>query len=122
MAKGRRARRHRITVQRAVVTVGDYGTKKITGWEDVSGLVCVPADFRIVGGTENYRGQQVEAGVVGVFEIRMQPSPVLTTYQLVHLNDNDKPYGITAIRPIPGPFESADRDLAIFVKAIADVE
>lgn len=118
MAKGRRARRHRVTIQSPVRTTGDYGNGKIVSWDDQ--LVNIPADFEHTGGTEVLRGEQVQAEVVGIFKIRKHPIPVLTTYQLLHLNDGGKAYGIVSARPKPGPADSADRDIWIYVKAIAD--
>ena len=112
----RRTKRFRIAIQKSVKVKGNYGQDKVTGWEDVSGLVDVPADFEITGGGETYRGKQVEAGVTGVFTIRQHPIPIVTTYQVLL---QDKPYGIVSVRPVMG-LDSADRETLIFVKAIAE--
>lgn len=116
MAQRRRTKRFAITIQSPVKTTGNYGQQKISGWENVSGLVLVRADFEVTGGGETYRGKQVEAGVTGVFCIRQHPVPIYTTYQVIHQN---KAYGIVSVRPVEG-LDSADRELLIFVKAIAE--
>ena len=120
MAKGRRAMRNRITIQSAVITTGNYGQQVESSWSNVTGLVSIPADFVVTGGGEMFRGSQVQADVVGVFTIRGQPISILTQHRVVHVDDSNKAYGISSVRPAAGPFESADRDLLIFVKAIAD--
>jgi len=118
MRRVRRTKRFRITVQKAVKVKGNYGQNKITSWEDVSGLVSVPADFEVTGGGETYRGKQVEAGVTGVFTIRQHPITIYATYQILL---QDKPYSIVSVRPVEG-LDSADRETLIFVKAIAENE
>lgn len=117
MPKGRRAKRERITIQRKVTTDGDYGQKKTVRWENVRGLVDVHADYDVTGGTETFRGQQVQAGVEAVFAIRQQPTPLSTEYRVLH---GTKPWGIVAFRPSDGPFESNHRDTLIFVRAISE--
>jgi hypothetical protein len=112
----RRIKRFRITIQKAETVKGNLGQTKVTGWADITGLVCVPADFEVTGGGEVYRGKQVEAGVDAVFCIRQQPVSIFTTYQVVH---QDKAYGIVSVRPVAG-HDSADRELLIFVKAVAE--
>lgn len=118
--KSRRIKRHRITIQKQVVETGASGAKKVTGWTDVRNLRDIPADFVIVSGGEKFRGNQVQAEVVGVFAIRIQPISILTSYRVVHTNGQKKPYGISLVRNCEGEYESADRETLIFVKAIAD--
>lgn len=116
MAKGRRARRERITIQSVGAGTGDYG-QPLKIWSDIRELVNIPAGYDVVGGTETFRGNQVQADVVAVFSIREQPTPITPMNRLVH---NEKVYGISAVRPSNGPFENGHRDTLIFVKAIAN--
>lgn len=117
MPKGRRAKRHRITIQYAETEIGNYGQKKITDWLPVIGLENIPADYTVTGGTETFRGNQVQADVVAVFGIRQHPTAITPLHRVFY---NGQAYGIAAIRPSDGPFESGHRDTLIFVKAIAD--
>lgn len=116
--KGRRAKRHRITIQSAVTETGGYGQKKITSWANVIGLVDIPADYTVTGGTETFRGHQVQADVVAVFSIRTHPTAITPLHRVLYLG---QAFGIVSIRPSDGPFESGHRDTLIFVKALADL-
>lgn len=117
MSKGRRAKRHRISIQSAVTETGNYGQKKVTSWQTVIGLENIPADYSVTGGTESFRGNQVQADVVAVFAIRQHPTAITPLHRVLY---NGLAYGIVAVRPSDGPFESGHRDTLIFVKAIAD--
>lgn len=116
--KGRRAKRHRITIQSAITETGGYGQTKTTGWANVTGLVNIPADYAVTGGTETFRGQQVQADVIAVFTIRTHPTAITPLHRVLYL---DQAYGIVSVRPSDGPFESGHRDTLIFVKALADL-
>jgi hypothetical protein len=113
--KGRRAKRHRITIESAVTELGDYGQKKITSWQPVAGLEDIPSDYTVTGGTETFRGSQVQADVVAVFSIRTHPTAITPIHRVLYAG---KAYGIVAVRPSDGPFESGHRDTLIFVKAL----
>jgi hypothetical protein len=116
--KGRRAKRDRITIQSEVTEIGNYGQKKTVRWENVIGLVDIPADFAVTGGTESFRGQQVQADVVAVFTIRQHPTAITPLHRVLHVGHA---YGVVSVRPSDGPHESGHRDTLIFVKALADI-
>ncbi len=119
MPKGRRAKRERITIQRPVYEEGNYGQRKITGWQDVKSLTNLFADWDVIAGSETFRGQQVQADVGAVFSIREQPIALSTEYRLLHINTG-KAWGIVGFRPAKGHYESSHRDTLIFVKAISE--
>ena len=120
MAKYRhRSRRDRITFQSPVTTQNAYGQDKVTSHADVIGLTNVHADFEHTGGTESFRGRQIQANVIGVFELRMPRTEVLPTYRVVHVNDSNKAYEIVSARPAEGQYEGGNRTMWVFVKAIA---
>lgn len=116
MPKGRRAKRYRIAIQGFTETKGNYG-QPVRVWSDVPTMASIAADYNVTGGTETFRGQQVQAEVVAVFAIREQPTEITTEHRLVH---EGKTYGIVAVRPSDGPFENGHRDTLIFVKALAN--
>lgn len=120
MAKTRRmSRRDRITFQQPVITKNSYGQDIATGYSNVPDLVSVHADFTHTGGTEVFRGRQIEAGVVGVFEIRMPRQTIDPRWRVLHLNKDNTPYEIVSARPTEGEYEGGDRFMWVFVKGLA---
>jgi hypothetical protein len=115
----RRARRDRITIQTPTRAETAYGQQKTTGYANVAGLTNLHADFEHTGGTETFRGRQIEPSVIGVFEIRMPRVDVEPTYRVLHTNKSDKAYEIVSARPAENQFEGGERTMWIFVKAIA---
>lgn len=120
MAKTRRrSRRDRIAFQSPVTTKTSYGQDKVTSYVNVTGLDNVHADFTHTGGTETFRGRQIEAGVVGVFEIRMPRVEIDPRWRVLHVNKSNKPYEIVSARPAEGEYEGGDRFMWLFVKGLA---
>ena len=120
MAKTRRrSRRDRITFQQPVTTKTSYGQDKVTSYTDVANLVAVHADFTHTGGTEMFRGRQIEAGVVGVFEIRMPRVAVDPRWRVLHVNKSNQVYEIVSARPAEGEYEGGERCMWVFVKGLA---
>lgn len=115
----RRARRERITFQSPVTTKSEYGADKITGYANIADLTGVYASFEHTGGTETFRGRQIEAGVQGVFEIRYPRQDIRPTWRVVHQNNNDKAYEIVSARPAEHELEGGNRIMWIFVRAVA---
>lgn len=120
MAKYRhRARRERITFQAPVSEKTEYGHDKIVAYSNIDDMTGIHASFEHIGGTETFRGRQVEAGVYGVFEIRYPRRDVRPTWRVLHVNDHDKPYEIVSARPAEHQYEGGNRFMWVFVKAVA---
>lgn len=75
---------------------------------------------RTTGGTEYMRGRQVEAGIVGVFEIRKPNIEISPTMSVLHVNGGNMRYEIHSVRPSESNYEGGFRDVEILVKAIAE--
>lgn len=120
MAKNRRrAYRDRITFQAPIKSESPYGQQKIVSHANISGLVGLHADFTHTGGTETFRGRQVQPTVIGVFEIRNPRMTIDPAWRVIHHNDCDKAYEIVSARPAEDQFEGGNRRIWVFVKAIA---
>lgn len=115
----RRARRERITFQSPVTEKTAYGQDKVAGYSNIEDLTGIHATFEHTGGVETFRGRQIEAGVVGVFEIRYPRQDVRPTWRVLHVNDSNKAYEIISARPAEHEFEGGKRLMWIFVKAVA---
>ena len=105
--------RERITIRSKSTTPDAFG-QLIPTWTPV--LVSTPATFYHVGGGESFRGSQVQADVIGIFEIRVT--------NVVSPADNDvlwngKSYGIVSVRPYEGDYTGGVQYLELHVKAIA---
>lgn len=119
MPKRKLAMRERITLQQIVHGVDDYGQSIKNEADDIVELTGIPASFEITGGMETFRGRQIQATVVGVFEIRTQPTDITPLMRVKHVNDGNKIYDIHSVRPAEGPMEGGFRSTWIFVKALA---
>lgn len=106
--------RQYIKVQSAVTTKNSYGDKVISSYTD---YLTARARWMHTGGTETFRGRQVQADVVGVFEIRYHPSIAITPDMFV-LWEGTR-YGITSVRPAECKTEGGYKTIEIYVKAIA---
>lgn len=72
------------------------------------------------GGNETFRGRQIQADIVGVFEVRYHASiNIDPTMSLVHVNDSNKRYEIYSVRPSECKSEGGFKTIEIFVKSIA---
>lgn len=121
MARRHKSMRERITIKEPVYVEDSYGQQAIDDYALVAGLENLPASFEATGGTETFRGRQLEANIEGVFELRL-PSVAVTPKMLVeHVSDGGKQYDIASARPAEGEYEGGFRKLWIFVKALADV-
>jgi hypothetical protein len=117
MAKYRRkARRDRITLQEPVTDRTTMGHPKVTGYTDI--LTNLHADFHQVGGTETFRGQQLEATVIGIFELRNPRQVIDPKWRVLHTNKDDVPYEIVATRLMEEDHEGGDRTMWIMVKGV----
>lgn len=116
-----RARREVITLQQQITAPDAYGTPVLTGYADVTGLENMRAWFEFTGGTETFRGQQLEANIAGVFEIRKPSVDITPTMILKHVNQTNKLYEIVAVKPVEGAHEGGFRDIHLFVRAYANV-
>lgn len=111
----RRCRRDRITIQSPIKTETEYGQEKTTSWASVAGLVNLHAEFEHIGGTETFRGRQVEAGVNAVFEIRTPPVAIDPRFRVLC---GDKAYEIISIRPVEHQYEGGVKGFWLFTKSI----
>lgn len=109
-----RAYRQNIKIQTPVYGPEDnYGQKPITGYSDV--LNC-RARWMHTGGSETFRGRQIQADIVGVFEIRYHQRVNVDSSMSV-LWDG-KRYEIYSARPSECKTEGGFKTIEIFVKAI----
>lgn len=109
----RRAMRERITIRSKTTSPDSFG-QPIPTWTPI--LSDIPATFHHVGGGESFRGSQVQADVIGVFEIRVTD---LVTPSGSDVLWNGKSYGIVSIRPYEGNYAGGVQYVEIHVKAVA---
>lgn len=109
--------RERVTIQELNVTIDPAG-QRLKNFANVSGLINIPSHIEHIKGMETFRGHQVEAGVLAVFEMRL--ATVLPTNQLLHVTGGNKAYGITSVVPLEGRHEGGFRRMLVFVRAVAD--
>lgn len=114
-----RAKRERISVYQRTYTKDAYGQKTLDPSPECI-LESVPAWFEYTGGTETFRGQQLEASVAGVFEIRLPSCRLTTDMYITHENDGDRKYEIVFVKPVESMHEGGFRELWLFVKAYAN--
>jgi hypothetical protein len=119
--KARRAMRERVTIQSAQRKNDAYNQPIFDGWYDIPELTGLPANWEHTGGTETFRGRQVEAGIAGVFELRLPPVEITPAMRVKHLNFADKTYEIVSVRPSDNGYEGGFRYVLVFVRALADV-
>ncbi len=111
-----RAHRQRIDIQTPITeTVEGYGNKRITGYTTT--YAGVAATWIHTGGSETFRGRQIQADIVGVFEIRYHPRYQITPDMSVLWNGVR--YEIYSARPCESKTEGGFKKIEIFVKAIA---
>lgn len=113
----RKSLRERITLLQPTYTTDSYGQRKPTGHQPVA--VGVPACWEHTGGTEMLRGRQIEASVVGMFEIRSPGIEITPDMQIQHLSGNNKIYDIHSARPSESKYDGGFRHMEIYVKALA---
>lgn len=118
MKHRRHSFRDRITIEQQTVSADTYGQNTVTGYAAVAGLSELHADFLHTGGTETFRGRQIQADVIGVFELRLPRIAVSPEYRVVHLNDSNTAYEIVSARPAESTHEGGDKYMWIFVKAL----
>lgn len=114
-----KSRRERITFQAPTTAKSDYGQDKVTGYAPVTGLVKIHADFTHTGGTETFRGRQIEANVQGVFEIRLPRVAIDPKWRIVHVTGGNKVYEIVSARPAEYDYEGGDKFMWVFVRGLA---
>lgn len=117
-----RAYRERITVQAPTKVDVGYNQKRVSFPAEsfVPGMRCMPARYEYIRGLETYRGRQIQADVHAVFEVRTPALAILPTYQVLHVNSDNKAYGIVSVQPAEGKSEGGFRRTYIFVKALSD--
>lgn len=113
----KRAMRELVTIQTLTTTVDAVG-QRVPTFKTNSDLFRIPAHVEHIAGAETFRGHQLEAGVVAVFEMRN--ADVSAMDQLTHVTGKNKAYGITSVRPVEGKFEGGFKWMYVFVKAVAD--
>lgn len=114
----RRSMRERITIQSPTYVTDNYGQRKVSGYTTV--LHGLPATWEHTGGTEVLRGRQIEASVIGLFEVRKPNVDITPDMQIIHMSQGDKVYEIHSVRPSESKFDGGFRHLEIYVKALAD--
>ncbi len=114
----RRSKREVIHIQTPVFTTNAYNQQVVSGYENV--LTAVRATWKHNDGTEYMRGRQVEASVVGVFEIRKPNITISPKMSVLHVNGGNIRYEIHSVRPSESNYEGGFRDVEILVKAIAE--
>jgi len=121
----RRSKREVIHIQTPVYTTDAYNQQVISGYTNV--LTAVRATWKhnegmgkTTAGTEYMRGRQVEASVVGSFEIRKPNVAITPAMSVLHVSDGNTRYEIHSVRPSESNYEGGFRDVEILVKGIAE--
>lgn len=112
-----RVYRQNILIQSPVYGAEDsYGDKPITGYSTV---VSCRARWIHTGGSETFRGRQIQADISGVFEIRYHPTVLSLITPLMSVSEGSTRYGIHSVRPSECKTEGGFKTIEIFVKALA---
>lgn len=120
MSKRGRAMRHRITIERPIQIKGPSGQRKTVEWEPIGDLTGLPCNYDPTSAGESFRGRQVQANATAVFEIRLQPVPILTSYRLRYIDQGDKVFHIVGVRDHEGENEGGFKYQHIFVRSLED--
>jgi head-tail adaptor len=117
-ARKRMSMRERISIERPLYETDSYGQRKITGWETME---VVPASWEHTGGSETFRGRQIEPSIFGVFTIREpREFEVSPTYRVIHINKDRRILNVHSTRPFESNLEGGFKYVELLVKAIDD--
>jgi hypothetical protein len=113
------AMRERIHIEEPIHSPTDsYGKWTVLDWLPLAEETAFAATWEHVGGTETFRGRQLQPNVLGVFTIRDPRIEIKPEYRVKHLNDNDKIYEIHSVRPFEGNLEGGFKLIDIYVKGL----